>query len=407
MREIKRRQFIKRAGLLPAGALFLNRKDIPLINSLAVSAHYSSCDPWCEIDLKNIEWNINRIRERVNNRPIMAVLKCNAYGHGLTGVGKYLEKINIDAIAVGKLSEAVELREAGISCPILNFGPFSSKDTAAILSNDISQSVYYENVRALNTAAGAVNKQAKVHVNIDTGMGRIGVPYRSAFSFIKNVARLENINIEGVFQTFTEGKDFDRVQLQRFLDVCKQLQENGISIGKRHAASSAALLDFPESYLDMVRPGIAVYGHYPSEKESQLRRIDLKPALSFKTRASYVKTLRPGDSVSYHRKFIAEKEERIVTVSLGYTDGLPVDVTGKAQVLIRGKTYPVSFDMTANHTYVQVTGNNDIQTGDEIVLIGKQGDNILTAEELAQAAETSNYKILIRLNPLLKRVYTE
>ncbi|KPK89187.1 hypothetical protein AMJ80_10100 [bacterium SM23_31] len=405
MEKINRRNFIQLAGALPAGALFCAGKD--QLNETETHDFTKAHDPWLEINLKNIEWNVSQIRKKVINTPVMAVIKGNAYGHGLSGVGKYLERINIDAVAVGKLQEAVELRNAGVKCPVLNFGPFGENDAELIIKNTISQSAYNDNVLALDTTAGKINKHANVHINVDTGLGRVGVPYHTAVPFIEKVSKLSNVKIEGIFTSFTEEKEFDKIQLQRFLEVCESAKSKGISTGVRHAASSAGILAFPEAYLDMVRPGIMIYGHYPSDEEYELRKIDLKPALSLKTRVSYIKTLRPGDSISYHRKFTAEKEETIATASLGYSDGFPVNITGKANVLLKGKKFPVFADITANHFYVNVTGEEDIKIGDEIVLIGNQGNNKITAEELAKAADKSVYKIVIRMNPLLPRVYSE
>jgi len=405
MEKINRRSFIRLAGVLPAGALFCAGDG--KFNETKVHDFSKSYDPWLEINLKNIEWNVNQIRNKVSNRLIMAVIKGNAYGHGLVGVGKFLEKINIDSIAVGKLQEAVELRNAGVKCPVLNFGPFAESEAELIVENNISQSVYNDNVSALNTMAEKLNKQANVHLNIDTGMGRVGIPYHAALPFIENVSKLGNVIIEGIFTSLTEDKEFDKTQLRRFLNVCENAKRKGISVGIRHAASSAGILAFPEAYLDMVRPGITIYGHYPSDEEYVLKRVDIKPALSLKTRVAYIKTLRPGDSISYHRKFTAEKEETVVTASLGYSDGFPVNIAGKAHAVIKGKKFSVFADVTANHFYVNVTGEDGIKTGDEIILIGNQGNNKITAEELAKAAETSVYKIVIRMNPLLPRVYVE
>lgn len=405
MKNINRRSFIQLAGVLPAGALFCAGES--QFNETEIHDFSKMYDPWLEINLKNIEWNVNQIRNRVSNRQLMAVIKGNAYGHGLVGVGKFLEKIKIHSIAVGKLQEAVELRNAGVKCPVLNFGPFAESEAELIVENSISQSVYNDNVSVLNTMAEKINKQANVHLNIDTGLGRVGVPYHAALPFIENVSKLGNVKIEGIFTSLTEDKEFDKTQLRRFLDLCENAKSKGISVGIRHAASSAGILAFPEAYLDMVRPGITIYGHYPSDEEYVLKRVDLKPALSLKTRVAYIKTLRPGDSISYHRKFTAEKEDTVVTASLGYSDGFPVNVAGQAHALINGKKFPVFADVTANHFYVNVTDEDGIKTGDEIILIGNQGNNKITAEELAKAAEISVYKIVIRMNPLLPRVYVE
>jgi len=403
MKEIKRRDFIRNLSLLPAGVIALNDNNHLKYQSQSKSGDLY--DPWIEINLKNMEWNINQISKMVNNRPILAVIKGNAYGHGLTGVGKFLEKINIHGVAVGKLSEALELRNEGIRFQILNFGPFSKDDSELIVGNEICQTVYFDNVLYLNERAEKLNKKAKVQINIDTGMGRVGVPYYEALAFIEQAAGLKNVRIEGVFTALTEDKEFDRIQVKRLVDISNKAKAKGISTGPLHATSSAGLLNFPESYLDMVRPGISVYGHYPSDEEYKLKRIELRPVMSLKTRVSYIKKLRPGDSISYHKLFTAEKEETVVTASLGYSDGFPYNVAGKAIALINGKKFPLIAAVTANHISIKVTGEKDIKIGDEVVLIGKQGTAEITAEEVAAAANTSVYKIVIMMNPLLPRIF--
>jgi len=408
MSEINRREFIHKAGVLPAAAFMMNKitgENIPsLKNEPDMTKLY---DPWLEINLKNIDWNIRQIKKLINNKPILAVIKGNAYGHGLVEIGSYLEKIKVYGAAVGKLSEALELRRGGITFPVLNFGPFSEYDAETIIDYNISQTVYYDNIHSLQETAKKLNRKAKVHINIDTGMGRVGIPYYRALPFIEKVARFDHVDIRGIFTAFTEEKEFDKIQLKRFLEICIAAKSQGISLGYRHAASSAALMNFPESHLDMVRPGIAIYGHYPSDEEYKLKRIALRPAMSLKTRISCVKRLRAGDSISYHRAYTATKEEKIATASLGYSDGFPYDVAGKSYALIKGRKYPLIAAVTANHISLKVTDAKDINEGDEVVLFGKQGNGEITAEELAAAADTSVYKIVIMMNPLLPKVFME
>ena len=368
---------------------------------------YSSGDPWLEINLNNIKWNLGQLRKKVRGRPIMAVLKCNAYGHGLVGVAKFLEGLPIYGIAVGRLNEAIVLRKAGINCcPILNFGPFSGADAEKIVGWRISQSVYTKEVSALNEWARKLGTRSGVHIKIDAGLGRVGIPYAEANAYIQSVARLKNIKIEGVFQTFSEDKEFDAIQLQRFLEVTDRATQEGIAVGFRHASSSAGILSYPESYyLDMVRPGISIFGLFPTHEEYRLKRLELRPALTLKTRVAFVKNLNPGESISYHRRFVANKPEKVATVSLGYPDGVPMNLADHAFALVRGKKFPMFCDLTANHGYLKTTGDADIRIGDEIVIIGKQGDQEITVEELSQAVGLSDYKVLMCLNPNLKRVY--
>ncbi len=363
-------------------------------------------DPWLEINLKHMGWNLKQLRRQVNHRPIMAVIKANAYGHGLVRVAQYLEQQKIHSLAVGKAREALSLREQGIRVPILNFGPFSRENALELVRQRISQSVYTDEFRYLAEAAREAGQPARVHVKIDTGLGRVGVPYDQAMPLLERLAATPEIRIEGIFTTFSEDREYDAIQLQRFLQICRQAEKRGIRIGMRHAASSAAILSFPESHLDLVRPGITLYGHYPSEKEFEQRRIELKPVMSLKARVAYVKTLRPGDSVSYHRAFIASRETRVATIPLGYSDGFPYQVAGKASVLIRGQRFPTIALVTANHLTADVSGAaSEIRIHDEAVLIGRQGEQEITAEEVARWAGTSVYKILIWMNPELPRVY--
>ncbi|MCH8960579.1 MAG: alanine racemase [Bacteroidetes bacterium] len=197
----------------------------------------------------------------------------------------------------------------------------------------------------------------------------------------------------------------DGVQLDRFVQVCEGARQRGIDVGLRHAASSAGVISFPEAYLDMVRPGIAIYGQYPSVREYKARRIDLRPAMSLKTRVTYVKTLRPGDAVSYHRAFVAEQDTDVATISMGYSDGYPYQAAGKAEVIVQGRRWPAIALVTSNHMTLDVTGASSLEIGQEAVLFGKQGEVEISAEEVAAWAGTSVYKILIGMNPLLPKTY--
>ncbi|MFQ5865555.1 MAG: alanine racemase [bacterium] len=402
MSKFNRREFLRLAGTAPLGFALWNHGRGPAAFSKAPA---KPTDPWLEIDLNNIAWNLSQIRQRVHPRPVMAVIKANAYGHGLVEIAKFLEKQHIRYLAVGKVQEALHVRESGVSSPILNFGPFSPQEAEQLVRLNISQSVYTDQVAALAEAARKLNRTAKVHIKVDSGLGRVGVPYYLALPFIQKVASMPEITIEGIFTTFTEDEAFDNIQLERFLQVCTAASKRGITIGLRHAASSAAVLAFPQAYLDMVRPGITIYGHYPSRKEYRERKLDLRPALALKARVIYVKDLRPGDSVSYHRKFTAQNETQVATLPIGYSDGYPYQVAGKAEAIVRARRWPVIAAVTANHTSLNVTGAGELKIGEEAVLMGRQGDREVTAEEVADWAGTSVYKILIGMNPLLPRIY--
>ena len=371
----------------------------------AEPASHLDCDPWVELDLQNMTWNLSQIRT-ITKAKVMAVIKANAYGHGLVEVGKHLEKTGVDFLMVGKLDEAILLRKNGVSVPILNFGPYGNGECEKIIRNKVSQSVFDEKAGSLSEAGLKLGKKARVHIHVDTGMGRMGIQHRDALPYISEVSKLKGLTIEGISTALTEDDEFDREQLDRFLNLCRQAEKGGISLGLKHAASSDGLLDLPSSHLDMVRPGITVYGYYPSEKTRKEDRLALRPVLQLKSRVAAVKTLQPGDSVSYHRIYTAQKRERIAIVPVGYSDGYPPNVIGKASILIRGKRYPLIAAVTANHCTVLLEENSSVSSGDEVVLIGSQGKEKITADELGSWAGVSAYKILIALNPLLPRIIT-
>lgn len=331
----------------------------------------------------------------------MAVVKANAYGHGIGKVGLYLDQHGIDSLMVGKFQEAVQLRNKGISCPIHNFGPISESDTKWLVEHSVSQSVFSDEIYALDSTALRIGKKALVHIHIDTGMGRMGIPYREAPSYINKVARLSGIKIMGISTTLTEDNKYDKTQLDRFNDICSGLEKKEIALGLRHAASSGGIFTMPSAYLDMVRPGITLYGYYPSDSTQAEDKLSLRPVLQLKTRVAAVKALRSGDSVSYHRVYKAKKKEKIAVLPIGYSDGYPTTAVNKGSVLIRGELNPIIASITANHMEVLLSKDSSVSVGDEAVLIGTQEEVTISAYDVAQWAEVSVYKILLSLNPLL------
>jgi len=401
MAGIDRRSFLK-SGAASAG-FALGQDSAP--QGVSSESIRTRSDPRLEIHLGNIAFNLAQIRKRVGNRPIMGVIKANAYGHGLAEVGSWLAAKGVDFLAVGKLWEAMRLRERGVKTPILNLGPcFSAVEAREIVAGDITQTVYGPEYHLLAEAARRSGRPAKVHLKVDTGLGRVGVPHGDALPLLEKVAANKEIQIGGIYTTLTEDEDHDKVQLERFARVCEAATTKGIGLGLRHAASSAGIVSNKDAWLDMVRPGITIYGHYPSTKEAKRRQIELRPALALKTRVMYVKTLRVGDSVSYHRAFVARRETRLATLAVGYSDGYPHQAAGKAQVLLGGKRFASVALVTSNHMTVDVTGaSGEVKSGQEAVLMGSQGDATIGADEVAAWAGTSVYKVLIGMNPLLPR----
>lgn len=398
-----RRKFLMCSGMSPLALLALKRdKKLKISRPLRQLSSDLKPDVWIELHMGHLEWNLAKIRGLVK-RPVMAVIKANAYGHGLIPIARCLEKSNIDSLMVCKLNEAIQLRESGLSCPILNFGPFFPEFADLLIKHQITQFVSTHDVMALNSRAEKMGKTANIHIHIDTGMGRMGIPYREAFALISEISVLKNLRIKGISTTLTEDDAFDREQTRRMISIHQRAKKEGIDLGRMHAASSAAVLSYPESHLDMVRPGILLYGYYPSEKTQRDDKLALKPVLQLKCRVACVKTLEPGDSVSYHRAYVARTREKIAVLPVGYSDGYPFNMASRGFALLNGERAPVIGAVTANHLEVKLKLDSDVSVGDEAILIGDQKRERITADELSRWAEVSTYKILIGLNPLIQR----
>lgn len=406
---MKRRKFFKTIGLGSLAAFPHVKMSGALIGHETpprpASEAHGHMDPWIDVNLDHIRWNFSQIKNLVKV-PVMAVIKANAYGHGLIDVGKALEKAGADWLMVGKLQEGLALRATGVRCPILNFGPFNARDCEAIILNNLSQSVFSEEAITLNDTASRLKKRALVHIDIDTGMSRTGIPHDRALPLIEKIATLSQTKIEGVSTTLTEDAGFDKEQLERFLKVCRSAQKKKIQLGLKHAASSAGIFESAELYLDMVRPGITLYGYYPNSQTQKEDRLNLRPALKLTARVTVITDLQPGDSISYHRVFTARKKMRVATVGIGYSDGYAPQLGGKGIVLIGGKRFPVMDAVTANHIIVDLNNDREIQVGDDVTLIDGRKDSGLTADRLAALSGISDYRILIGLNPLVQRKYT-
>ena len=360
-------------------------------------------DPWIELDMDALASNVRAVRGRIGDLPIMAVVKCNAYGHGDVEIATALQRdSDVRHFMVVKTREATTLRQRGIEGMILNVGPFARHEIPELLEHDISQSVYSDAVEVLSEEARTLDKTAKVHVCIDTGMGRVGVPHGEALAFIEKVAALENIEIEGTFTAMTEDDDYNPIQIERIEEICAAAQSQGIETGVRHAASTAEVDRYPYAWLDMVRPGNCLVGLEPERQHN----MSIRPVMSFKTRVVYVKTLQAGDALSYHRTYKINKETRIATLPCGYSDGYPPVVTNMADVLIRGQRHRVIAPITANHMMVDVTRSPDIAIGDEVVLWGRQGDETITEVELEELAPraTNAYRMATRTRTYLPRI---
>lgn len=398
MKCTNRRDFLRISG---TGSLAVILTGTASLNACRQIKHDSDfnieeqIDPWIELNLDNLASNVREVRKRIGERPIIAVLKCNAYGHGALEIAIALQNnSNINHFAVVKVREALILRQNNIKGMILNMGPFNRTDAKELINHTISQSVFSDAVDVLAEEARKLRNKANVHICLDTGMGRVGVPHKDALSFIEKVATMPEIKIEGIFSAMTEDDEMDPTQIQRFKGICEEAKKRGIEVGFRHAAASAEVDRYPYTWLDMVRPGSCLLGLEP-EKQLNMK---IKPVMSFKTRVFYIKRMFPGESISYHQAYKINTETLIATLPCGYSDGYPAVVSNKSDVLIRGHRYPAVAPITANHIMVDITGSENIKIGDEVVLWGKQGNEKITKVELEKLASgaTNTYRMATR-----------
>lgn len=401
--KINRRNFLSFAGVSSA-AFLSGRMDFNRPHPGSNYQNSSYDDVWIELKLENMGWNLEQIRKFVKV-PIMAVIKCNGYGHGLVEVGRYLDQKKIDALMVVSLPEALKLREAGVSCPVHNFGPLHEDAAEILINKNISQSIFTEKAQKLNAAALKIGKRIDVHIHVDTGMARMGIPYYEALPYIKKVAGWKGLRIKGISTAMSEDNELDKEQIKRFEILCKHAESEGISLGIKHAVSSTGIFSQRSSYLDMVRPGLLFFGYYPSQEvREKFKEITLKPVLQLKSRVAVVRNLRPGDTVSYNKSYVAKTREKIAVIPVGYSNGYPYNAQGKTFVLINGERCPVVAYMSANHMEVLLKPDSNVSIEDEVVLLGTQGKEEITADDIAEWTGVSSYKVMIWLNPLMPRI---
>jgi len=383
----------------------------PVLTSVPVAAQAATpaisadrFDPWLEIDSAALRKNVAVVSGLANKRPILAVIKNNAYGLGLTTVASVLDPMpQIKGFAVVKAEAAIALRDAGIRKPVLLMGLFSDRDGAELLRRDIQLSVCSDDSASrIVRAAKKAGQPAAAHIYLDTGMSRMGIPYFRALPALRELRGLE-IHIEGTFTGFTEESDFDRVQLRRFIEITDAARASGVELGSLHAASSHAVFNYADSHLDQVRPGIALFGAYPSDFESERSIATLTPAMRLKARVVRVEQLRAGDSVSYGRNYIAEKSTWIATIPVGHTDGMPRQAVDGAHVVENGTPHPVIGAVSASHTIIEVGDEHSVNIGDVATLLGPDHPAI-HPNQLADSTGTSVYDALMHLNPTLPKV---
>ncbi len=333
----------------------------------------------------------------------MAVIKANAYGHGLVEIGQYLDSQGIDALMVNKLYEAIKLREAGITCPLTNYGPFSANDATEIINYEIIQTVYNDNVEFLEEKAKKLGKKVQLNIHIYTRFGSIRITYYKAFSYIENIFQMKNLHVYGISTSLTEEIDFDSEQIKRFQDLYNQAEQKGIHLGIRHMASSDSLFTLPSTFMDMVRPGTVLYGYYPNKKTQEKDPLSLKPVLQLKSCVVDIKNLRPGDSLYYHREYVAKEHITVAVIAIGWIDGYPKNIVGKGCIIIKGKRLPIIGGILSHYIFAALPNNFKVQLGDEVTIIGTQGDESLYADEIAGWEGNLAYNVTSVLNPIFPR----
>lgn len=375
---------------------------------------------WAEINLDAIENNIKAIRRYVTpSAKILGIVKADAYGHGYLEVARTLLENGADALAVACLDEAIQLRRCYIRCPILILGRSCCEEAETLVFYDVMPACFdFDLAKAMSDAAIKLNKPARLHIKIDTGMGRVGYRYaddaavnEETVSEIKKIAALPNLEINGIFTHFSVADETDadndrytQLQFERFCAVCDRLKAEGVDISIRHCANSAARIRFPYMHMDMVRPGVILYGKEPSPYVD-CTPLGLKSAMTFKAKITNVKMIETGASVSYGRKFTADKPTKIATVPVGYADGYSRILSGQAQVIAGGKLCDVVGNICMDQCMIDVTDVNNINIGDEVILFGT-GDNLeLPVESLAEKMGTINYEILCMVGKRIPRIY--
>ncbi len=362
---------------------------------------------WAEVDLEALAFNLSRVKKRLSPKTrILATIKADGYGHGLIPVARKLAANQVDYFGVASIDEGIEIRSAGIKIPILVLGLVLKGDAEPLFRYKLTPTICsYDQAAELDCFGQRLARKIKVHIKVDTGMGRIGLPGQEVLRLVRKILALRFIEIEGIFTHFAfadTSKKITRGQIGQLDNLLSELKSEKIHVPLVHAANSMGILAYRDSHFNMVRPGLVLYGLYPK----QGLEIKLKPVLSLKTRVVYVKKVSKGCGISYGHIYVAKNNTTIVTLPIGYGDGYPRNLSNIGPVLIRGKRFKISGRICMDQIMVDV-GNLKVRTGDEAVLIGSQGKERITAEELARLSNTISYEIVCGLGSRIPRVYID
>jgi len=367
---------------------------------------------WAEIDLDAIAHNVREIRKITNKRAeIMGAVKADAYGHGVTETVRTLIENGVTRLAVSMLDEAIQIRKLGINVPILILSYTDPARAEEIIFNDVTQTVFSLDLAiALSDAAVKLDRNVKVHVKVDTGMTRVGfTPGYSAVKNVLEISGLPNIIIEGLFTHFASSDETDKnytlMQFERFMSIVNELGRVGVHIPIKHVCNSAGIIEYPQMHLDMVRPGVILYGLYPSN-DVHKEKLSLKPAMMLKANVILTKEVEKDTCISYGRTFRTSRQSRIATIPIGYADGYTRLLSNKGRVLINEEFAPVVGRICMDQCMADITDfKSDVHVGDEVVLFGKQGDKEITVEEVASQIGTINYEVVCVIGKRIPRVY--
>lgn len=366
---------------------------------------------YAEVNLDAICHNIQNAMKKVGpDTKIMAIIKTDAYGHGAVPIARALSEIGCYAFGVATVPEAVQLRKAGIENPILILGYVFPADYDALIENNIMHAVFqYETAKALSDKAVSLGKTVTIHIKLDTGMGRIGMqPTEESVQEIQRIAALPNLEINGIFTHFACADEKDKtscnLQKKKYLDFIRRLDEVGVKIPIKHMCNSAGIIEFDDNFLNMARSGIMTYGLYPSN-EVDKSKLELHPALQLKSHVAFVKTVDAGFTVSYGSTYTTTGKTVIATIPVGYGDGYPRALSNKGKVLIHGQFAPIIGRVCMDQFMVDVTNIPNVNQGDEVTIIGHDGDNCITVEDVADNAYSFKYEFCCGINKRVPRVY--
>lgn len=382
---------------------------MPSINDPTISSNEIVRPTLVEVDLNRLANNFQAIRQQVAPARVMPILKANAYGHGLLRTAQLMESLGADYIGVAVLEEGILLRQNGIGMPILVLGGILGNQVPGFLKYDLTITASsVDKLNQVDEISTQLGVNAKVHLKIDTGMERIGVHYYNADSFLESALKCKSINFEGIYSHFANAELTDlgdaRLQLERFQEVLSFYEKHSLPPPPmRHMANSPAILQLPKAYFDMVRPGILLYGVYPSAQIPHT--ILVRPALTWKSRVVYFKVILPGHPVGYGSTWQTDHMVRAVTAPVGYGDGYFRSMSHKAQVILRGKKYPVVGRISMDQMVINIEWDS-AYNDDEVILIGESGSESITCEDLAEWAGTIPYEILTNINTRVPRIYT-